>query len=182
MCDSWRPHRTVAGQAPLVHGIFQARILVCVATSSSRGSSPPRDRTSISCGFCISQQVLYHCATWEALFQVYPLVTGGELVLGPLVTSEPIQVSQSCWTVAWAASFPLPGLPAGTPLVPDCRQSVPAVDVDVCSVLCWALNGTAGKGGCVDPPQEQRLQPGRPGPLAGPIVGFCAFVAWWPLI
>ena len=32
-----------------VHGILQARILVWVAISSSRGSSPPRDRTWVSC-------------------------------------------------------------------------------------------------------------------------------------
>ena len=31
------------------HAIFQARILEWVAISSSRGSSPPRDRTHISC-------------------------------------------------------------------------------------------------------------------------------------
>ena len=31
-----------------VHGILQARILERVATSSSRGSSPPRDRTQVS--------------------------------------------------------------------------------------------------------------------------------------
>ena len=31
-----------------VHGISQARILEWVAMSSSRGSSPPRDRTQIS--------------------------------------------------------------------------------------------------------------------------------------
>ena len=32
-----------------VHGILQARILEWVAISSSRGSSPPRDQTPISC-------------------------------------------------------------------------------------------------------------------------------------
>ena len=32
-----------------VHGIPQARILEWVATSFSRGSSPPRDRTCVSC-------------------------------------------------------------------------------------------------------------------------------------
>ena len=32
-----------------VHGIFQARILERVAISFSRGSSPPRDRTQVSC-------------------------------------------------------------------------------------------------------------------------------------
>ena len=35
-----------------VHGIFQARILEWVSISSSRGSSPPRDRTCISCIAC----------------------------------------------------------------------------------------------------------------------------------
>ena len=38
---------TVADQAP-VHGIFQARVLGWVATSFSRGSSRPRDRTRVS--------------------------------------------------------------------------------------------------------------------------------------
>ena len=38
---------TVTRQAPLIHGIFQARILEPVAISSSRGSSWPRDWTLI---------------------------------------------------------------------------------------------------------------------------------------
>ena len=44
-----------------VHGILQARILEWVATSSSRGSSWPRDRTCISCVSGIGRQILYHC-------------------------------------------------------------------------------------------------------------------------
>ena len=40
------------------HGISQARILEWVATSSSRGSSWPRDWTSIS---CIGRQIPSHC-------------------------------------------------------------------------------------------------------------------------
>ena len=32
-----------------IHGVFQARILEWVAISSSRGSSPARDRTHVSC-------------------------------------------------------------------------------------------------------------------------------------
>ena len=32
-----------------IHGVFQARILEWVAISFSRGSSPPRDRTQVSC-------------------------------------------------------------------------------------------------------------------------------------
>ena len=43
-----------------VHGILQARTLEWVATSSSRVSSQPRDRTLISYVSCISMWVLYH--------------------------------------------------------------------------------------------------------------------------
>ena len=50
-----------------VHGISQARILLWVAISSSRESSPPpRDRTHVSCVSCIGSWILYHCVTWEA--------------------------------------------------------------------------------------------------------------------
>ena len=41
-----------------VHGMFQARILEWAATPSSRGSSRPRDRTSVSDVSCISRRVL----------------------------------------------------------------------------------------------------------------------------
>ena len=44
----------------------QARILESVAISSSRGSSQPRDLTWVS---CIGRQIIYHCATWEALLK-----------------------------------------------------------------------------------------------------------------
>ena len=40
---------TVARQAPLSMGIFQASILEWAAMPSSRGSSQPRDRTQFSC-------------------------------------------------------------------------------------------------------------------------------------
>ena len=43
---------TVAHQAPLVHGILQARILEWVAVSSFRGSSQPRDQTCVSYVSC----------------------------------------------------------------------------------------------------------------------------------
>ena len=46
-----------------LHGISQARILEWIAISFSRGSSPPRDWTHIS---CIGRQILYHWATWKA--------------------------------------------------------------------------------------------------------------------
>ena len=40
-----------------VQGIFQARVLEWVAISFSTGSSPPRDRTQVS---CIVSKALYH--------------------------------------------------------------------------------------------------------------------------
>ena len=43
-----------------VRGILQARILEGVAMPSSRGSSPPRDRTHVSYVSCIGRRVLYH--------------------------------------------------------------------------------------------------------------------------
>ena len=46
------------------HGILQAGRLEWVAISSSRGSSPPRDRTCIS---CIGRQILNHCTIDESL-------------------------------------------------------------------------------------------------------------------
>ena len=61
-------------QGSSVHGIFQARILECVAISSSRGSSQPRDQTHISCVSCIGRQIIYHWATGEAIFKVYLLL------------------------------------------------------------------------------------------------------------
>ena len=42
-----------------IHGILQARILEWVAMPSSRGSSQPRYRTSVSYVSCIGRQVLY---------------------------------------------------------------------------------------------------------------------------
>ena len=43
-----------------VHGISQARILVWVAISFSRGSSRPTDQTHVSCISDISRHILYH--------------------------------------------------------------------------------------------------------------------------
>ena len=43
-----------------VHGILQARILEWADTSSSRGSSPPRDRSRVSRVACSGRKALYH--------------------------------------------------------------------------------------------------------------------------
>ena len=52
-------------------GIHQARILEWVATSSSRGSSQPRDQTHVSCVACIGRWMLYHWATWEDCIYIW---------------------------------------------------------------------------------------------------------------
>ena len=44
-----------------IQGIFQARKLEWVAISSSRGSSWPRDQTSVC---CVGRQILYYCTIW----------------------------------------------------------------------------------------------------------------------
>ena len=62
MSDSLWSH---SGRPPgsSVRGIFQARILECFGIAFSRGSSKPRDQTSVS---CIGRQILYHWAAWDA--------------------------------------------------------------------------------------------------------------------
>ena len=47
-----------------VHGISQARLLVWVTISFSRGSSRSRDQSQV---FCLGWWIRYHWATWEAL-------------------------------------------------------------------------------------------------------------------
>ena len=49
-----------------VYGILQARIVEWVAMPSSRGSSPPRGRTCVSCISCTAGGFFTTSATWEA--------------------------------------------------------------------------------------------------------------------
>ena len=66
MSDTLRPHGLYSLLGFSVHGISQARILESVVISFFRESSRPRDRTCITCIFCIGRKILYYCATWEA--------------------------------------------------------------------------------------------------------------------
>ena len=88
---------------PSVHGTSQARILEWVAISSSRVSSPPRDRTRVSCVSCIGRQILYHCATWEAL----------RAALIVLLSFELIFVTSMSWTSQVALMVKNPHANAG---------------------------------------------------------------------
>ena len=60
--------RTVSLPGSSAHGIFQARALVLHFLLQGDLSSPGIEPTSLTCP-AIGRQVLYHCATWEALFQ-----------------------------------------------------------------------------------------------------------------
>ena len=51
--------------ASSVRGILQRRILEWVAIPYSRGSSRPRDQTSVSCVSRIGRPILYHWCHWE---------------------------------------------------------------------------------------------------------------------
>ena len=66
---------------------FQAGIVDEVAIFSSRGSSPLRDLTYISCVSFIGRWILYHCATWEAQDDLILLL------ITPTTTSFPSKVT-----------------------------------------------------------------------------------------
>ena len=59
---------TVVCHASLSVGTLQARILECVATSYSGGSSQARDWTHVFWVPCTGKQVLYHRTTWEVTY------------------------------------------------------------------------------------------------------------------
>ena len=63
-----------------VHVIFQARILEWVATSSSRGSSWPRDQICISCiaGRFFTAEYIEELTPWKRLWCWEGLAAGGE--------------------------------------------------------------------------------------------------------
>ena len=67
MSDSLRPRGLVACQVLLCVEFSRQEIVEWVAVSYSRGSSQPRDQTSVSCISCTGRQILHHYTTWEAI-------------------------------------------------------------------------------------------------------------------
>ena len=57
-----------------VHRISQARILEWVAITSSRGSSQPRDPTSVSCVPCIAGRFFTSEGLWKPPWGPYPIL------------------------------------------------------------------------------------------------------------
>ena len=80
-----------------VHGIFQVRILEWVVISFSRGSSWPRDRTSISYVSCIGRHSLYHWVTREARSQEETCVKGNEWCWRPAVRLRELAPGARGW-------------------------------------------------------------------------------------
>ena len=66
LCLTYCDSRDCSLSGSAVHGISQARILEWAAISSSRGSSWPRDQTSLSYICSIGRQILYCWVNWEA--------------------------------------------------------------------------------------------------------------------
>ena len=98
--------------------ILQARILESVAVPFSRGSSQLRDRTQVSCVFCIGRWTLYHWATWECQ-QVFncrepDLLKVATLLISIVVVLFSVQfspVALSCLTLCDSMNRSTPGLP-----------------------------------------------------------------------
>ena len=89
-----------------VPGSLQARILDWVAIFSSRGSSWPRDQTTISCVSCLARQLLYHWATWEVHFP-NQTISSSLFLENILPLSSPPLSRQlpSLWLFLWMASY-----------------------------------------------------------------------------
>ena len=115
----------------------QARILEWVAFSSSRGSSPPRDRTCISCISCIGRQILYHWTTWEARkHENLPLnINKQEL---PSTSEEWAAGLQAFWLLGHEEGSPREKYTPPSPLMgwpPESHWSTPSP-----SITCYVLS------------------------------------------
>ena len=110
-----------------VHGVFQARILEWVAISYSRGSSQPRDRTSLSCVSCIA---------------------GGYFATEP--PRKPYAAAKSlklCLTLC----YPTDGRPPGSP-VPGILQARTLEWVAISFSNAWKWKVKVKSLSCVQPP------------------------------
>ena len=110
-----------------VHGILQARILEWVAMPSSRGSSPPRDRTCISYSSCTAGRFFTAKPPGKPLISSIPvekvkkkkkknLTTYNSTLIGEVGSGSPCD---------WSCRYKVYGLPRLTlSILPNKRQSV----------------------------------------------------------
>ena len=82
----------VAHQAPLSMGFLRQVYWRGLAISSSKGSSPPRDQTQVSCISCIDRQILCHCASREAPQVNRPYTKKQAISLGWKKSEQPTRV------------------------------------------------------------------------------------------
>ena len=87
--NSFQPYRLLYLPGSSVHGIFLARILECVAISSSRGSSRPRDQTHISYIHLDSRWILLPLSHHRGCQQEIKKGEGKKNVLLNLQTNAP---------------------------------------------------------------------------------------------
>ena len=92
---------TIGRQAPLSLRIFQARILEWVAMLSSRGSSQPRDQTTLSCFAGRFFTVWATSSLWVRWqFLVHRASKGGEVPIWPS-TSHTAPPQENRWKRQW---------------------------------------------------------------------------------
>ena len=84
MSDSW-DHMDCSPPGSSVHGVLQATILEWVAISFSRGSSQPRNRAHVSCGFCIAGRLF----TLEPLRRPTSALKDATILMLKLFSSPP---------------------------------------------------------------------------------------------
>ena len=87
-----------------VHGISRASILEWVAISSSRGSSPPRNWTSIS---STGMWIIYHFAPWKPTNKVIPSLFS-RLLYSEFVVVQSlshVQLFSAPWTAGHQSSL-----------------------------------------------------------------------------
>ena len=128
------------------HGIFQVRILEWGAISYSRGSSPPRNRTSVSCVFFIGRWILYHLPYTIYIYTI--------LLLLLLSHFSCVQLFATPWTIAHQAPLSMEISQARIlqwVAIPFSKESSQTRDqtCDSC---------TAGKFFTIEPPERMKIR------------------------
>ena len=95
LCPTLRDPMDCSLPGSSVHGNLQARMLEWVALPSFRGSSLPRERTHVSCIFCVAGRLFTHWVTCKALYFTYSKylltsypVLGIDLSAGDMATNK----------------------------------------------------------------------------------------------
>ena len=152
-CSLWTPHPHLLPQSLnvcsvhlclfFVHRVFQARILEWVTISFSRGSFQPRDQTYL---FCISRQILYLWAIWEAHSNVQMSKIQSTGLTECWGGREAAETLVHCWQgcnvvqpLLIKADMELPYNSAATPLRSCRNRGKTYVPIKTCSAMFLAV-------------------------------------------